>query len=149
MSPLPLEQQPEMRVLHRHKKAKQPTTKQRESLSGQMNVRMNKDLHEQGCAAFAEIGVNPSEAVRALWEKAAKCGKDLAEVKALLFASTSNDYTKEDLTFLEEGQRIVVEGMAKLGIDTSAWPHEGFPSYSDIEQQVRIEQLQEEGFIDG
>ena len=50
----------------------------------QMNVRMNRSLKESGDEALSLIGFNPSSAVRALWEKAAKRGKDLEEVAALL-----------------------------------------------------------------
>ena len=50
----------------------------------QLNVRMNRSLKESGDDALTTIGLSPTQAVRALWEKAAKRGKDLDEVAALL-----------------------------------------------------------------
>ncbi|MBQ9003363.1 MAG: hypothetical protein IJ087_16050 [Eggerthellaceae bacterium] len=50
----------------------------------QMNTRMPRSLKEAGTAALAEIGFTPTKAINALWEKAAKRGKDLDEVAALL-----------------------------------------------------------------
>lgn len=52
--------------------------------STQINIRMDRSLKEAGDAALAQIGLNPSQAVRALWEKASQRGKDLEEVSALL-----------------------------------------------------------------
>ena len=50
--------------------------------STQINIRMDRSLKEAGDAALAQIGLNPSQAVRALWEKASHRGKDLEEVSA-------------------------------------------------------------------
>lgn len=50
----------------------------------QLNVRIPTRLKEQGGAALESVGLSPSAAVRALWEKAAKRGKDLDEVEQLL-----------------------------------------------------------------
>ena len=50
----------------------------------QLNARLDRDLKASGDAALALIGFSPTQAVRALWEKAAKRGKDLEEVARLL-----------------------------------------------------------------
>lgn len=55
--------------------------------SVQLNVRMDRSLKEAGDEALAQIGLNPSQAIRALWEKASRRGKDLEEVSALLCES--------------------------------------------------------------
>ena len=52
--------------------------------SVQLNIRMDRSLKEAGDKALAQIGLNPSQAVRALWEKASLRGEDLEEVSALL-----------------------------------------------------------------
>ena len=52
--------------------------------TAQLNARMSRNLKEAGDDALATIGLSPTQAVRALWEKAAKRGKDLDEVAALL-----------------------------------------------------------------
>ena len=50
----------------------------------QINVRLEQPLKQAGNAALASIGLSPSAAIRALWEKAARRGKDLEEVQMLL-----------------------------------------------------------------
>ena len=50
----------------------------------QLNARMNRELKKAGDEALARIGLSPTEAVRALWAKAAKRGADLEEVAELL-----------------------------------------------------------------
>lgn len=50
----------------------------------QLNVRIPTHLKEQGTEALASIGLSPSTAVRALWEKASKRGKDLEELSVAL-----------------------------------------------------------------
>ena len=66
----------------------------------QMNVRMNRDLKESGDEALSLIGLNPSGAVRALWEKASRRGKDLEEVARFLApaeeTSIAADLPEED-----------------------------------------------------
>ena len=51
----------------------------------QLNTRMNRELKEAGTVALAEIGLTPTRAINALWEKAAKRGKDLDEVASMLY----------------------------------------------------------------
>ncbi len=63
--------------------------------STQINIRMDRSLKEAGDAALAQIGLNPSQAVRALWEKASHRGKDLEEVSALL-CERNKQYSKDE-----------------------------------------------------
>ena len=89
----------------------------------QLNVRIDKDLKSSGDAALALIGLSPTKAVRALWEKAARRGKDLEEVAALLSPSArkgpelavaqADDAVRRGWDFMEEAY-------ASLGIDPSA-----------------------------
>ena len=78
------------------------------SLTAQMNVRMDSALHEAGNAALAEIGVSPSQAVRALWGKAAKRGEDLEEVRTFLFApaKTQSNGVAHRRKLVEKGRCI-------------------------------------------
>lgn len=50
----------------------------------QLNVRIPLRLKEEGTSALDSIGLTPSAAVRALWEKAARRGKDLEELSRML-----------------------------------------------------------------
>ena len=62
----------------------------------QLNARMSRDLKKAGDEALALIGLSPTAAVRALWEKAAKRGEDLEQIAQLLTpvktATVSDDY---------------------------------------------------------
>ena len=50
----------------------------------QLNARMSRELKKSGDEALALIGLSPTAAVRALWEKASKRGEDLEQVAQLL-----------------------------------------------------------------
>ena len=85
----------------------------------QMNVRMNRDLKKTGDESLALIGLGPSQAVRALWEKASRRGKDLEEIANLLAPAAS-----DGAAFKLDGDNPAVRGWAmmdealrSLGID--------------------------------
>ena len=94
------------------------------SLTAQMNVRMDVALHEAGNTALAEIGVSPSQAVRALWEKAAKRGKDLEEVRTFLFtpATAQGAEVERQLALAEAGRRIADDFYRSRGVDPGNLP---------------------------
>lgn len=114
--------------------------------TAQMNVRIDRALQEEGNAAFASIGVNPSEAVRALWEKAAKRGEDLEAVRKLLFTEDVNAKSREErLRLVEEGQQIFRNGMAQLGIDVDKLSIDT-RTYEELRDEMYTEMLQEMGY---
>ena len=41
----------------------------------QVNARMSRQLRNEGDAALARIGLSPTQAIRALWEKASRLGE--------------------------------------------------------------------------
>ena len=84
--------------------------------TAQMNVRIPADLKRCGDESFASIGVTPTEAVRALWEKAADRGKGLSDISKLLFAAPP----KEEELPLVPGPDIVERGLKSLGITIDA-----------------------------
>lgn len=51
---------------------------------GQINVRMNAAVKDAGDKALAEVGLSPSEAVRALWEAVSARGETRERVLAAL-----------------------------------------------------------------
>ncbi len=51
---------------------------------GQINVRMNAAVKDAGDKALAEVGLSPSEAVRALWEAVGARGETRERVLAAL-----------------------------------------------------------------
>lgn len=79
----------------------------------QMNVRIPADIKRSGDDALAGIGLTPSVVVRALWEKASRRGKDLAEVASLLATQKAEALSADDPAL--DGASIVNAAMAKLG----------------------------------
>ena len=115
----------------------------------QMNVRMGKRLHEDGVKALASIGINPSEAVRALWAKAARRGKDLAEVRRVLAGAVEHPDVDKNVAAVRAGQQIVEQRAAQLGLDVVSLPLDGFPSYDEIAEEARLEALVQAGVLNG
>lgn len=85
----------------------------------QLNARLDKDLKSSGDAALALIGLSPTQAVRALWEKAAKRGKDLEEIAQLLSPKAQSKPASEQEDPVKQGWSFMEEAYASLGIDPS------------------------------
>jgi len=89
----------------------------------QLNARIDGELKASGDAALAIIGLSPSQAVRALWQKASLRGKDLEEVAELLAPSkqTRRADAEEDLAdaSVRRGWDYMDAAYASLGIDAS------------------------------
>lgn len=81
----------------------------------QMNVRIPVQEKEWGSAALESIGFSPSQAVRALWHKAALRGKDLEEVRELLGGS-QRDASADGDDVLEQGHGLWTRFMVQAGI---------------------------------
>ena len=92
----------------------------------QVNVRIDRDLKKAGDEALALIGFSPSQAVRALWEKAARRGKDLEEVATVLNpapeAPTVSDELEDDPC--APVRAMILDFYEKHGIDpTVTWDY--------------------------
>lgn len=84
------------------KRPKRSATKPRMT---QMNVRINAETKKQGDRALERIGLSPSEAVRALWEFAARHANEPASLQSLLAALEA----EEDVASIDENQRNLAE----------------------------------------
>ena len=71
----------------------------------QMNVRIDAETKKQGDRALERIGLSPSEAVRALWEFAARHANEPASLQPLLALLEE----EKDAISLEERQRNLAE----------------------------------------
>lgn len=107
-----------------------------------MNVRIPADLKRCGDESFASIGVTPTEAVRALWEKASDRGKGLSEVSKLLFAVPS----KEDDLPSVPGPDIVDRGLKGLGLSVDAGGYVPMDD-NDLMELAFEERLLERGLL--
>ena len=108
----------------------------------QLNVRMPRALKDAGDAALASVGVSPSEAIRALWERASDRGEGLSQAMRLLFSPATSSAPEPDLP----GPGIVDGALAQLRL---SFPTDTRPSPTDNEllEASMEERLQERGLI--
>lgn len=88
----------------------------------QVNVRMERKLKQRGDAALAEVGISPSDIVRALWNKVALRGAALDQVKRLLFSSDEVQVVPEDASPVREGWALADEFYQSMGYDLAQVP---------------------------
>ena len=109
----------------------------------QLNVRINKTLRERGTAALAEIGFTPSEAVRALWEKAALKGDDLQAVDELLSGNLQESGVVSTAHAMEESRRQVETLLLQMGFNPET-SEKDTRSYEELKEAAFLEQMMEE-----
>lgn len=86
----------------------------------QLNVRMDSELKEKGTAALASIGLTPTEAVRALWQRAAERGESLEKVRALVEGEPAEEETTTYPNGFREAWKAMDETLKILGLDKAA-----------------------------
>lgn len=95
------------------------------SATAQINVRLDRALKEAGDAELARLGISPSQAVRALWEKLSQGGEEAASTKrALLTRPVESPEHARKLAALERYDASWQAFDAKLraaGIDPSGF----------------------------
>ena len=110
----------------------------------QINVRLEQSVKDAGTDALANIGLSPSAAIRALWEKAAKRGKHLEEIRALLFDDAQcGSAASERLFELENARMRVIDTMEELGVKDLSTPPEGFEKDDDAIFSALMERMEE------
>lgn len=114
----------------------------------QLNARMSKSLKESGDEALALIGFTPTQAVRALWEKASRRGKDLEEVEALL-RGVGKDHARDvpdSDDALVESWTIVERTLASFDIDYGSYERpQNMPGDKELLEQALCERMAEKG----
>ncbi len=112
----------------------------------QLNTRIPVDLKEQGDRALERAGYTSSQAVRALWEFAARHAHEPGAVHTLLEEDEAGKETKSTqsrLSAYEKGTHIIERAYEALGLN----PHEtyGFrhASYKELRDQYYDERLEQ------
>ena len=123
----------------------------------QMNTRIDRTLKREGDAALAAAGFTPSQAVRALWEIAVRMRDRPRDLAVLLKEYPGKCPTEscrqkcnqeeviqdEKLRSFREGQHMIEEMIASLGISTEHDPSE--PTLEELREQIALERLYGEG----
>ena len=113
----------------------------------QLNARIDRELKAAGDSALSLIGLSPSQAVRALWEKAARRGKDLEEVAQLLSPSAQRGSnagaSDEAQDVIRQGWELMDGVYASLGVDPEL--ERDLPSDDDLLESALCERMAERG----
>lgn len=123
------------------------------SLTQQMNIRIDGALKEKGDSVFESIGWSPSQAVRALYETAVRHRYDAATLRSFLTGSEGEEDSKpvvenSKLRIAEEGRRAADKAIKELGISKEAM-QKVWSTTSDKEllEQAMYERMVERGLI--
>lgn len=128
-------------------------TKTTSPKSSQMNIRIQESIKERGEKAFAHIGLSPSEAVRKLWDFAARHENDPKALLSLI-AELDEVGTPEEaaqlskLESLQEIDRMRESLYSELGITPTPLPEndaERIAYYEKLAEQYYDEKLQDWG----
>lgn len=120
----------------------------------QMNTRIERELKRKGDEALRNAGFTPSQAVRALWEFAARHRHDPGGIRALLDADSERidadadeDYEKrlaQARAEAEKGASILSNFLLERGID----PLEPFDvPYEELKEAALVERYEERGLL--
>ena len=116
----------------------------------QLNARMKESLKKSGDEALALIGLSPTQAVRALWERASRRGKDLEEVEALLCGvdeSATRAQSNNDER-LAESWSVVEKTLASFGVDYNSLERpKDMPSDEELLEEALYERMVEKGLM--
>ncbi|MBR3181894.1 MAG: hypothetical protein IKF56_04565 [Eggerthellaceae bacterium] len=105
----------------------------------QFNTRLDRDLKASGDAALSLIGLNPTQAVRALWEKAARRGEDLEQVAQLLAPATDQAPQAKAADVVQQGWALMDAAYESLGIDLAATSD--FPDDDEMLEEALYERM--------
>lgn len=134
-------------------RSKHSITKTTSPKSSQMNIRMQESIKERGEKAFAHIGLTPSEAVRKLWDFAARHENDPKALQGLIAELDEVDTPEEaaqpsKLESLQEIDRMRENLYSELGIAPTPLSEndaERIAYYEKLTEQHYYEKLQDWG----
>ena len=115
--------------------------------SVQMNVRIDESLKANGDRAFADLGLTPSHAVRALWEYASRNAGDKEALRTLMnsLAGPEDDSRAERVIQARRGANLVNNLLAKHGLHLKD-PYQEIP-YEQLREEALIERFEEKELL--
>ena len=118
----------------------------------QMNTRISRSLKERGDAALERAGYSPSQAIRKLWDFAARNAHNPHAIQNLFDSEDGAEKreAEEERARRREtalrGANIVADAYKRLGIEPSDWTKNA--SYDEMRDYALLERLRERG-LDG
>lgn len=120
--------------------------------TAQINARINRTLKERGDAALEHAGYTPSQAIRNLWDFAARNAHDPRAIRILFDTEENEEERKAEeerarrREEMRKSMNIMVEAYERLGIKPSDWTMNA--SYEEMRDYALLERLRERG-LDG
>ncbi len=109
--------------------------------TAQINVRLNPLLKQRGDEGLASAGLSASQAIRALWDLAARNAENPAAIQRSLFPEkVARDDAEQDesqrsrIAAIERGSHIVEDAYKAAGLPWSSPKPE--PSYEELKEQA-------------
>ena len=115
----------------------------------QMNTRISRSLKERGDAALDKAGMTPSQAVRKLWDFAARNSHNPQIIQSLFDTedkaarSGAEEERARRAEAFRKGANIMVEAYERMGIEPSDWTKNA--SYEEMRDYALLERLRERG----
>lgn len=117
----------------------------------QFNTRMERSLKQDGDTVLKRAGYTPSQAVRALWRKAAGCTENPQAIVNLLEdapVSSRPSTTTDDATRLEalhRGREEAAQALAAMSFGNETLPSFAFDPYDELMEGFMLERRADEG----
>lgn len=115
----------------------------------QMNIRLDGRLKTAGDAVLTEAGTNPTQLIRALWQKIAHGTADLRQVEHVLGLrvqdESASDGAATKLAAIRRGRELFAEGLVELGVDPMGAMQPSGGSDRDRYADALVERMQERG----
>lgn len=111
----------------------------------QFNTRLERSLKQAGDAVLKRAGYTPSQAVRALWRKAAGCAENPQAIVDLLedAPASARPRTAEDdaarLEALRRGREEAARALAAMGFESDALPYFALDPYDELMEEFALE----------
>ena len=120
------------------------------SAIAQINVRLPLELKESGDRGLRDLGLSPTDVVRALWRRLAERGESLEKIESLLF---EDERTKDDEVSsfgkspIAEGWRLVDEGLREIGVSARFTTAPAQLDDNELLTQALEERMRERGLM--
>ena len=112
----------------------------------QMNTRISRSLKERGDAALEKAGMTPSQAVRKLWDFAARNSHNPQIIQSLFDTEDEAEQRARRRAVALKSANIVADAYERAGIEPSEWTKNA--SYAEMREYALMERLRERG-LDG
>lgn len=110
----------------------------------QVNVRMDRELKEQGDATLSLVGSSPVKIIRQLWEYLASGGDAYGRIMEVLCPTQNADTLEDPHRFVMRSASLFQELGNSFGLDLSAFEPDLRPT-SEVLEEIEWELLEGKG----